>query len=57
MTTKEHKERHEYLHKRLDELAADYMRHNPGKLLSTTTVMELVQWSYQQTQKPTPLPK
>lgn len=51
MTTEEHKQRHIELHQALDELVADFVNHTE-KLLSTTTVMELVQWSYQQTQNP-----
>lgn len=53
MTFAEHKARHVELHKALDELAADFLTHNPGKMLSTTTVMELVRWSHQQTTDPT----
>lgn len=50
-----HRHRHQELHKMLDELAADFLSHsiNNGKLLSNTTVMELVEWSYQQTINPT----
>lgn len=52
MTQDEHKERHEELHKKLDELVADFIGHT-GRLPSQTTVMELINWSYQQTQEPT----
>lgn len=51
MTTEEHKQRHIELHRALDELAADFINHT-GKLPSTTTIMELVRWSYRQTQNP-----
>ena len=53
MDLAEHRQRHIELHNRLDELAADYLIHNPGKLLSNTTIMELVHWSHEQTIEPT----
>lgn len=49
----EHIKRHQVLHEALDELAADYMTHNRGKILSQTTVLELMQWSNGQTKNPT----
>ena len=52
MTPIEHKKRHEELHKALDELVADFIRHT-DKMLSATSVMQLIQWSHQQTQNPT----
>jgi hypothetical protein len=52
MTPEEHKKRHQELHKALDELAADFMSQT-GRLVSQTTVMELIQWSYHQTIRPT----
>jgi hypothetical protein len=48
----EHRERHAELHRALDELASDYMIHT-GRPLSDTTVLELVEWSHEQTKKPT----
>jgi len=51
MTPFEHKERHVFLHKCLDELVADYIA-KTGKRLSNSTIMELVQWSHDQTIKP-----
>ena len=51
MTTEKHRQRHKELHKSLDELVADYLIHNKG-LPSTTTVMELMHWSHQQTINP-----
>lgn len=51
-----HQQRHVYLHQALDELAADWIRHNVkpgGRSLTTTSIMELMQWSYTQTQQPT----
>ncbi len=47
-----HKERHIELHKMLDELVADMVTHT-SMLPSKTTVMELMQWSHEQTKKPT----
>lgn len=52
MTPEEHKQRHIELHKMLDELIADFISQT-GKMPSKTTVMELMQWSYQQTLDPT----
>ena len=51
MKPKEHKERHILLHKHFDELLADFIDHT-GNLLSKTTLMELMEWSYRQTQMP-----
>lgn len=48
----EHKRKHIELHKALDELSADFITHNPGHTLSGTSVMRLIQWSYEQTKKP-----
>jgi len=48
MNEQEHRAKHQKLHEALDELAADYMSQT-GKLLSETTVMELMQWSHEQT--------
>lgn len=52
MIPKKHKARHEMLHRMLDELTADMIRHTK-KLPSKTTVMELMAWSHEQTQNPT----
>ena len=57
MTPEEHRARHRHLHKALDELIADYLDHQPierFRFLSETTVMELMEWSFQQTRNPTP---
>lgn len=56
MTVQEHIERHKLLHKNLDELIADFITHTT-KLPSTTTVMELMKWSYEQTTNPTEIKK
>lgn len=53
MELQEHKERHTYLHKAFDELLADYIGHT-GKLPSETTLTEFMNWSHEQTIKPTP---
>ena len=52
MTKEEHIVRHKELHRCLDELAADMIRHT-GALPTTTTVMELMRWAYEQTINPT----
>ncbi len=46
-----HITRHKELHAALDNLAADYVAHT-GKLLSETSVLELLGWSYKQTKNP-----
>ena len=48
MENKEHKERHQLLHKMLDELVADFIQET-GKLPSQTKLIELMEWSYEQT--------
>lgn len=56
MTKEEHKARHQVLHEHLDELVGDWigheMQHGNGKMLSNTSIMELMKWSYEQTQDP-----
>ena len=47
-----HKQCHEELHRALDELIADFIGHT-GRLPSKATIMELISWSYEQTQNPT----
>lgn len=54
MNEPDHKQRHQELQEAFDELLADFLVHNSGKVPSSTTVLELVEWSYQQTQEPTP---
>ena len=56
MDREEHKQRYELLHKELDELLADYIRHT-GKLISNSTLLELMEWSFKQTENPTELTK
>ena len=48
-----HLARHRELHDALDELVADWAIHQPrGKVYSNSTIMELIEWSYQQTIEP-----
>ena len=54
MTKEEHKQRHIKLHENLDELIGDYISQTK-KMLSKTTIMELIEWSHQQTIEPTEL--
>lgn len=51
LTKQQHKERHEVLHKMLDELVADFIDHTQGSL-NGTSIMQLIEWSYQQTKQP-----
>lgn len=51
LTEAEHRERHLQLQRALDELIADFID-KTGKMPSGATVMELMEWSYQQTLKP-----
>jgi hypothetical protein len=52
MTPHETKGRHVELHRNLDELIACYISETE-KLLSNTTVMELMEWSHEMTKTPT----
>jgi len=52
MSQSEHIKRHIDLHTALDELAADYLVHNPGRSLGGTSIIELLLWSHEQTQEP-----
>lgn len=52
MDENEHRERHKMLHHALDELVADYISQTTG-LPSQTTVMQLIEWSFEQTMQPT----
>jgi hypothetical protein len=53
MTHEQHKARHRELHEAFDELIADYLRWHRGSLPSTTTCMDLMKWSFDQTKEPT----
>ncbi len=46
-----HKQRHEQLHRMLDELVADWITHTNGRP-SGSTVMDLIEWSHIQTKLP-----
>lgn len=52
LTPIEHKERHELLHRHLDELIADFIGITGG-LPSKTTLTEFMKWSHDQTLEPT----
>lgn len=54
MTLEEHKQRHAELHKAFDELLADFVDHHKNVMLSETTVLHFLRWSYRQTENPTP---
>lgn len=49
----EHRARHQHLHDALDELVADYIRHTKDCRPSTSSILELMQWSVQQVRMPT----
>ena len=51
MDKQQHMDKHIILHTMLDELVADYILHQK-RLLSETTVLELIRWSYKQTISP-----
>ena len=58
LTPDQHKIRHINLHRALDELVADWLLHvgtvfAAGKTLSMSSIMDLMEWSYTQTQEPT----
>ena len=52
MNEEEHKQRHVELHKKLNELCADFISQT-GKYPSKTTMLELMEWSHEQTKNPT----
>lgn len=47
-----HKERHMELYENLGELVGDFIDQT-GKLLSTSTILELMKWSFEQSKNPT----
>ena len=51
MTKEQHITTHKELHKYFDELIADFIDHT-DRLPSETTVMELMEWSWRQCNKP-----
>lgn len=52
LTPEEHKARHKLLHEHLDELIADWIWQTTN-LPSKSSVLDLMEWSYQQTKNPT----
>ena len=54
MNLEDHRKRHIELHKALDELFADFVRHHPnyGNFLERS-IQDLIEWSYKQTIDPT----
>lgn len=48
-----HKARHLELHAALDELVADFIFHNRDARPSTSTILELIHWSFAQALHPT----
>ena len=52
MTTNEHIKKHKELHRALDELIADYIL-TTKKGLQNTNLLQLIEWSHEQTIKPT----
>lgn len=48
-----HQERHKFLHKCLDELVADWIQQNVNAYPSRNVVLDLMEWSKKQTEKPT----
>jgi hypothetical protein len=53
MTPEKHKERHVELHKWLDELFADYIKHHPEQHgFLDMPFKQFLDWSHQQTIKP-----
>ena len=53
MTKEEHIEIHKDLHKKLDELVADFLTHTE-KLPNSTTLLDFMTWAHEQTLDPTP---
>lgn len=53
MTRDEHIRAHKELHRSFDKLIADFITHVDGKLLTNTSLLELIQWSHGQTLDPT----
>ena len=50
MDQAKHKRRHQELHKKLDELFADWIVHGGGGIQKP--IIELIEWSYRQTKEP-----
>jgi hypothetical protein len=52
LTPEQHKARHKLLHENLDELIADWIWQTKA-LPSKNSILDLIEWSYQQTSNPT----
>lgn len=50
-TEEGHRQRHLHLHRSLDELVAAYV-YKTGKSVSMQSILDLMEWSHQQTLKP-----
>ncbi len=50
LSKEKHKARHKLLHECFDELLADFIK-DTRKLISETTLFELMEWSNKQTKK------
>jgi phage gp46-like protein len=50
---RDRKKQHEDLHKALDELLACFITQNPGKYMTTSTLVEFVWWSDRMRKAPT----
>lgn len=53
MTKDEHIRAHKQLHRSFDILIADFIMQAEGKLLTNTSLLDLIEWSYAQTLVPT----
>jgi hypothetical protein len=52
VSLRDHRAQHEKLHRALDELVACFLLAHPEKRPSTTTVLELIEWSHRATIEP-----
>lgn len=52
MTHEEHRERHQLLHRELDELFADWITHDTTASIHRE-VIDFIRWSNEQTKEPT----
>lgn len=58
MTPEAHQARHVVLHRALDELFADYIEHHPEESrFLDMPIRRFLSWSFQQTTRPTELPR
>ena len=52
MNQEEHRQRHVELHASFDELFADWIEHTKLSTYTTQPIIELLEWSHQQTIEP-----